>query len=122
MAAQLGEEWIDVLLDDEEPLPADLLLTIRAALQGPARGAAAGATKDFQDAVGITIPRREDRGHQLVPGAGVREHLRAIARIRGRQSPLVVYTESCRCDAQGGDHQRRGDQGTHEEARRRQQR
>ena len=46
---------IDVLLDDEEPLPADLLLAIRAALQGPARGAAASATKSFQDAVNITI-------------------------------------------------------------------
>ena len=58
MAAELGEEWIDVLLDDEEPLPADLLLAIRAALQGPARGAATGATKGFQDAFDITIPRR----------------------------------------------------------------
>ena len=58
MAAELGEEWIDVLLDDEEPLPADLLLTMRAARQGPAREAAAGATKGFQDAVDITIPRR----------------------------------------------------------------
>ena len=46
------------MLDDEEPLPADLLLAVRAALQGPARGAAAGAAKGFQDAVGITIPRR----------------------------------------------------------------
>ena len=36
MAAKLGEEWIDILLDDEELLPADLLLAIRAALQGPA--------------------------------------------------------------------------------------
>ena len=58
MAAELGEEWIDVLLDDEEPLPADLLLAIRAALQGPARGVAAGTPKGFQDAVDITIPRR----------------------------------------------------------------
>ena len=58
MATELGEDWIDVLLDDEEPLPAKLLLAIRVALQGPARGAAAGATKGFQDAVDITIPRR----------------------------------------------------------------
>ena len=58
MAAELGEEWIDILLDDKEPLPADLLLAIRAALQGPARGAAVGATKSFQDAVDITVPRR----------------------------------------------------------------
>ena len=47
MAAELGEEWIEVLLDDEEPLPADLLLAVRVALQGRARGAAAGATKGF---------------------------------------------------------------------------
>ena len=46
------------MLDDKEPLLADLLLTLRAALQGPARGAAAGASKSFQDAVDITIPRR----------------------------------------------------------------
>ena len=58
MAAKLGEEWIDVLLDDEEPLRADLLLAIRAALQSPARRAAAGAAKGFQDAVDITIPKR----------------------------------------------------------------
>ena len=76
MVADSGEEWIDVLLDDEEPLPADLLLTIRAALQGPARGAAASATKSLQHAVdsNITITS-EDQGHQPVPGAGVREHL-----------------------------------------------
>ena len=49
---------IHVLLDDEEPLPADLLLAIKGALQGPARGAAAGVTKGFQDAVDITISRR----------------------------------------------------------------
>ena len=55
MAVELGMEWIDVLLDDEEPLPADLLLAIRAALQGPARGAAAGAAKGFQDAADITM-------------------------------------------------------------------
>ena len=58
MATELGEEWIDVLLDDEEPLPADPLLATRAAPQGPARRAAAGATKSFQDAVDITIPKR----------------------------------------------------------------
>ena len=58
MAAELGEEWIDNLLDDEEPLPADQGLAIRAALQGPTRGAAAGATKGFQDVADITIPRR----------------------------------------------------------------
>ena len=46
MAAELGEEWIDALLDDQS-LSADLLLAIRAALQGPARGATMGATKGF---------------------------------------------------------------------------
>ena len=53
MAAELGEERIDVVLDDEEPL-----LAIRAALQGPARGAAIGTAKGFQDAMDIAIPRR----------------------------------------------------------------
>ena len=57
MAAEMGEEWIDVVLDDEEPLPADLLLAIRAAPQGFASGAAADATKGLHDAVDITIPR-----------------------------------------------------------------
>ena len=55
MAAELGEEWIDVWLDDEELLLAKLLLAIRAVLQGPARGAATGRAKD---AVDITIPGR----------------------------------------------------------------
>ena len=58
MAPELGEEWIDVLLDDKEPLPADLMLAIRAALRGPARGEVAFAAKGFRDAVGITIPKR----------------------------------------------------------------
>ena len=57
MAARLGEEWIHVLLDDEEPLPVDLLLAIRAAPPGPAQGVAAGATKGCRDAVDITIHR-----------------------------------------------------------------
>ena len=59
IAAELGEEWIDVVLDGEEPLPADLLPAIRAALQGTPRGAAAGVAEGFQDAVDIAIPRRE---------------------------------------------------------------
>ena len=35
-----------------------MLLAIKAALQGPARGAAAGMAKKLQDTVDITIPRR----------------------------------------------------------------
>ena len=58
MAIELGEEWISVLLDNEEPLPAEPLLAIRAALQGPARREAPGAPKSSQDAVDITIPKR----------------------------------------------------------------
>ena len=51
------QSWGRILLDDQEPLAADLLLAIRAAFQGPARGAVASATKSFQDAVDITFPR-----------------------------------------------------------------
>ena len=35
-----------------------MLLAIKAALQGPSRGAPAGKAKGLQDAVDITIPRR----------------------------------------------------------------
>ena len=58
MAAELGEEWIDVLLDDKEPLLLDPVLAFRAAPQGPVREAAASTTKSFRDAVDNTIPRR----------------------------------------------------------------
>ena len=34
MAAQLGEEWIDVVLDDKEPVPTELPRLITAALHG----------------------------------------------------------------------------------------
>ena len=57
-AAELGEEWTDVMLDDEELLRGDLVLAIRATLQGPARGAAACPAKGFQDDVDITMLRR----------------------------------------------------------------
>ena len=48
---------VPVLLDDEEPLQAELLLGIRAALQGLAREVATGTAKGFQDTMDITIPR-----------------------------------------------------------------
>ena len=57
MAAELGDQLIDVLLDDEEAQPAGVLLGIRAAPQGPPRGEAAGKEQGFQDTVDTTIPR-----------------------------------------------------------------
>ena len=44
---ELGGLWIDVLLGDKELLRTLVLPGIRAALQGPAGGAAAGAANCF---------------------------------------------------------------------------
>ena len=58
-AAELGDDWIDVLLDEEEALTADVLLVIRAALQGrPESPAGGGKRRSFQDEVEVTIPRK----------------------------------------------------------------
>ena len=56
MAAEMGEGLIDVVLDNEETLLADLLVAVRTTMQGPAGRAAAGRAKGFRVAVGITIP------------------------------------------------------------------
>ena len=58
-AAELGDDWIDVLLDEEEALTADVLLVIWAALQGrPESPAGGGKRRSFQDEFEVTIPRK----------------------------------------------------------------
>ena len=52
----MGEELIDVLLDNEETLPADPLVAVRTTMEGPAGGAAVGTAKGFRVALDITIP------------------------------------------------------------------
>ena len=59
MAAELGDDWIDVVLDEEEALSAEVLLAVRAALQGKLGGPSRGSKeRSLQDAVEVTIPRR----------------------------------------------------------------
>ena len=106
MAAELREEWIDVLLDDEEPLPVDLLLAIRAALQGRARGVAAGAAKGFQDAPDITIPRQvktEDINRYLeLPFGNTFKPLPDLAegKVRGSVQAKPIPSPLCTPQAQ----------------------
>ena len=58
MGAELGDEWVDVLLDDEEPELAEVPVSIRAALQGPHPEVATRAARGHQDSVDVTIPSR----------------------------------------------------------------
>ena len=58
MGAELGDEWVDVLLDDEEPELAEVPVSIREALQGPHPESATRAARGHQDSVDVTIPSR----------------------------------------------------------------